>query len=306
MSVIERAAKRLEQLRQAGIVAQRAVSLGARAGANGQPAAAAQPAAKAPAPQGGQHPSTATRKSPAQCGRHLVINTAALAAAKLLVPDHAPTRTTNEFRNIKQPLLANVDSASGSGPRSRNVVLVTSATPGEGKSFCALNLALSLAAEVDRSAMLLDADVLRPSCAERLGAANDVGLLDILEDSAREPMSVAYSTNIARFSFVPAGKPRSSSAELLTSEQMAKVLHEFAHGDENRVVVIDGPPLLPTTEAKALAHAVGQVVVVVEAGVTPVPVIEEAFRSLEECEIVLCILNKETSGLGYPGSGYGY
>ncbi len=147
--------------------------------------------------------------------------------------------------------------------------MVTSALAGEGKTFCAVNLALSIASEVDCSVLLVDADVLRPAVMERLGVSaaqgHHKGLLDLLSDTQLALPDLILKTNIPKLSILPAGAPTSHSTELLASDALGELLHEIATKYPERIVIFDAPPLLSTTESRVLATRMGQILMVVAA-----------------------------------------
>jgi receptor protein-tyrosine kinase len=166
-----------------------------------------------------------------------------------------------------------------------------------------------MAAEIDTSVLLIDADVVQPDLMRRLGVPTDKGLIDLLTDPALDVADVMLKTNVPKLSLLGAGSRDARSTELLASDAMAVLLDELASRYADRVIVFDAPPLLMTTEARVLASRMGQVVVVVEAGGTPRQAIEQAFASVSQCPIVMSLLNKSTDrsshGYGY-GYGYGY
>jgi receptor protein-tyrosine kinase len=231
-----------------------------------------------------------------------------LASLGFLAPDAEKTQIAEEFRVIKRPLITNIQA--GDAPeRHRNLIMVTSSLPGEGKSFCALNLALSIAMERDITVMLVDADVAKPSVLNNLGVRAEAGLMDLLLDGSLQVGDVLLRTNIEKFSVLPAGRRHKHATELLASEAMARLLDEIATRYPDRVVIFDSPPLLVTSEARELAAHMGQIVMVVEAGRTSQDAVNEALNYLQVCDIVNLLMNKTESMVsmdGYGGYGYGY
>jgi len=138
---------------------------------------------------------------------------AVLAAANLVTPDAPRSQVADEFRVVKRPLINNVKSANGSSPARNNLIMVTSAVAGEGKSFTAINLAMSIAAELDHTVMLVDADLARPSLPTMLGVEDGPGLLDLLDGSA-EMSDVLLRTNIEKLTFLRGGTPHGRLAHL--------------------------------------------------------------------------------------------
>ena len=182
--------------------------------------------------------------------------------------------------------------------------MVTSALPGEGKTFTSINLAMSIAKELDHTVLLVDADVVRPSVLGRLGLPPARGLMDLLTDRDHDLADVLLKTNIPKLTLLPAGHSSSSTTELLASASMEELLDELATHYSDRIIIFDAPPLLPSTESRVLASRMGQVMVVVEADKTSRSTVQQAFATLEACPVVMGMINKYK---GSPmGSGYGY
>lgn len=236
-----------------------------------------------------------------------------------LVPGAPRSALVDEFRSIKQPLLKNAraqadsspgssSSTPGSAPASNgqaNLIMVTSALAGEGKTFCAVNLALSIASEVDSSVLLVDADVICPSVMSRLGVTGQhKGLLDLLSDTQLSLPELILKTNIPKLSLLPAGAPTSHSTELLASDALGELLHEIATRYPERIVIFDAPPLLSTTESRVLATRMGQIIMVVSANSTQTLDLAQAYTALEHCPTVLSVLNKSTSNSEQRHYGY--
>jgi receptor protein-tyrosine kinase len=228
-----------------------------------------------------------------------------LERAGHVVPHRGRSLQNEEFRRIKHQLLQRIRRATPEdGPMT--LICVTSALPGEGKTTTAINLALSLSAEIDLSVLLVDADVLRPEVLHRLGVPPSAGLLDALSTPGMAVQDVILSTNVPKLSVLPAGRCRENAAELLSSDAMTDLLDELVAANPNRIIVFDAPPLLLSTEARTLAHRMGQIVVVVEAGKTPRSAVTQAFDALDDFPHVYAVLNKssEPSHYGY-GDYYG-
>ena len=221
----------------------------------------------------------------------------------MIAPDGDKTPLAEEFRVIKRPLLKNA-FGGGASIRNGNLIMVTSAFPREGKSFCAINLAMSIAMERDRTVLLVDADVARPSIPQKFGIAPDVGLMDVLLDSHVSLSDAIVRTNVNKLALLPAGRPHRQATELLASEAMAKLLAELSERYSDRIVIFDSPPLLVTTEARTLAANMGQIVMVVESDNTTHEALREALSTIESCEVVGMVLNKGRRS--NPGDSYGY
>jgi receptor protein-tyrosine kinase len=294
VSIIEQAARRLDELRKAGIevappvaptdvaVQRQAVKVAPRARSSGDELAGSE-----------------TRAS-----RSVDLDLLRLASRGLITPDAPRSTLAEQFRAIKRPLLMNVRGQSAAPVERANCIMVTSSTAGEGKTFTAINLALSLASEVDNTVLLVDADVIRPAVLERLGLPLDRGLMDILLDPTLSAADVILRTNIPKLSILPAGTPNNHATELLASQVMQRLVEDLAFRYPDRIVVFDAPPLLMSNEARVLASIMGQIVVVVEAGRTTQSTVREALAAVEGCPVVMTLLNKTRPGAG--GSVYGY
>jgi protein-tyrosine kinase len=217
----------------------------------------------------------------------------ALAAAGFLTPQAQRSQIADEFRVIKRPIIKNAHERTGSRADRANLVMVTSAVPAEGKSFVALNLAMSIALEVDSTALLVDADVANPSVMRvtHLPPASK-GLLDLLTDQSTKLPDVLLKTNVEKLSLLPAGTAHGRATEMLASETMASLLGEMAARYSDRIIVFDSPPLLATTEARALASHMGQIIMVVEADRTTQALVKHALETIESCPVVMMVLNK--------------
>lgn len=223
-----------------------------------------------------------------------------------VTPNEEKTQIAEEFRMIKRPLITNAFNQGAGHIKNGNLIMVTSALSDEGKSFCAVNLAMSIAMEMDHTVLLVDADVARPSIPAFLGLQAQRGLLDLLLDDKLELADVMMRTNVEKLSILTAGKKSIHSTELLASLSMSKLLADIAQRYRDRIVIFDSPPLLLTTESHVLAAQMGQIVLVVEAETTPQKVVMEALRQIESCDVINLIYNKARSfpGVGYYGNYY--
>lgn len=240
-------------------------------------------------------------------GPMVPIERGVLRAAGLLAPQEDLQVLVRQYRKIKQPLIAR---AIGRGtPRAPKgyLVMIASAMAGEGKSFTAVNLALSMALEKDVRVLLVDADVAKPQLSHVLGRGDAPGLLDALRDPAADVEACICPTDLPTLSFLPAGTGSEEATELLSSARMEQLAAQLGTNDPQRVVVLDSPPLLQTTESLTLSRIVGQVVVVVRAEFTPQPVLLDALKLLEGHPSVSLVLNQSlrtvTSAYYYYGYG---
>lgn len=289
MTLIEEAVKRLQELEKAGVHL---------VAATAEAAEAQEPARPAPAPP----PRRSTGKpagAPVVCS----IDLGSLAAAGFIDPSVPDSSQLHEFRVIKRPLIQNALRKSAGAAANANLIMVTSSLPGEGKSFVAVNLAMSIAMEVDTRVLLVDADVVAPSLPAILGIPPAKGLMDVLMEPALDLGEVLLKTNIDRLGLLLAGTAHRAASERLASDAMARLLAEISSRYADRIVVFDSPPLLATTESRVLAANMGQVVVVVEAGRTTHGDLESALSTVKSCPIVLTMLNKSTrsESAGYYG-----
>jgi exopolysaccharide/PEP-CTERM locus tyrosine autokinase len=300
MSTIERAAELLRSLTEAPKKPS-AAEVAARAELDPIERAAGELGGRrGPAPAPGPGRGSASSTNPI-----LAVDRERLRAQGLIVPDGERTAVTESFRRLKRQILANVGTPRTDAP-SPNLVMITSALPGEGKSFCAINLAISLALEMDRTVLLVDADVARASIPRVLGLQPGKGLMDALLDPRIRLADLLWKTDIGGLTLLPAGAQHRHATELIASQAMHALLRDLAAHDPDRVVVFDSPPLLAASEAGALASQMGQIVVVVEAGKTSEAALKEALSRVEASRVVGLVLNKaKGASLEYGYDAYG-
>lgn len=227
----------------------------------------------------------------------------------LIVPDESRSRIKEEYRHIKRPLLQNIGRTGPTAPEHPNLIMVTSALPGEGKSFTAINLALSIAAERNKTVLLVDADVLKPSLNQRLGIPPEKGLIDYLHLDHPPLADFLIKTDLPNLTLLPAGEPHYLANELLASDHMRGLMQELSQRYSDRIVIFDSPPLLSTSEAYILARMMGQIMMVIESERTTKAQIQEALSQLDldERTVVGTILNKASESQSETyGYGYGY
>jgi exopolysaccharide/PEP-CTERM locus tyrosine autokinase len=203
----------------------------------------------------------------------------------------AERRLADELRGVKRPLLAN---AIGKGAETfihGKRIVVTSAEAGEGKTFAAVNLALSLAREADFEVLLVDGDVPKSDITRIFGLSDKPGLMDVLADEQRAPTDAIVQTDVPNLLVVPAGQRHPLAAELFRSRRMEYVLDELGGRNRRRLVVFDSSPLLATSESQVLASHMGQVVLVVAASRTRRQAVHSALRRLNELQYVGLVLN---------------
>ncbi|MDO8064825.1 MULTISPECIES: XrtA-associated tyrosine autokinase [unclassified Janthinobacterium] len=262
--------------------------------------------AEAGVPYGVEGAAGADGADAARSPQYRPLNLARLAEQGMLTQEGGRSSVAEDFRIIKRPLLRQARASGAEAIRHGNLIVVTSAMPGEGKTYCAVNLAMSIAMEMDITVLLVDADVARPSVLKVLGLPPEPGLMDVLLDPQLAMGDVILKTNVANLSILPAGRSNKHATELLASRAMSRLLAEIASRYSDRVVIFDSPPLLITSEAHALVGQMGQVVMVVEAETTTQHAVKEALRQIESCEHIHLIYNKTKSFPGNDYYGYGY
>ena len=303
MSIIERATSRMHQ---------DAAARQAQMHAADHDAVLAPPAQAAPPPP----PQTGSRSAPASASPAAVLrargngNNIELDAARMQAMGFitAGTRTPlmEEVRVIKRPLITRAFSPKHRGDKPANLIMITSSLPGEGKTFCAINLAMSIAMELDHTVLLVDADVARPSVLRTLGLPGQRGLMELLLDERADMSELLLHTNIDGLTLLPAGAANARATELLASQAMANLLREMAGRYPDRIIIFDSPPLLLTTEAHVLAAHMGQIVVVVEAEKTSQHAVQESLRQLEGLNNVNLVYNKTREFPGTAAYDYQY
>ena len=324
MSLIERAAEKLEQLKTKSDAAASA-GQGAPGGARAVPPGAAgrlDPSIpertiaalqeRRKEPQMAEPEVPITHRAVGRAGaprepatsKRIDLDLARLRTAGFLTPDSGRSQLADEFRVIKRPLIGNAKGRSAAPVERANLIMVTSAFPGEGKSFTAINLAMSIATELDNTVLLVDGDVAAPGLSGVLGLPKANGLIEVLTEDRLTLADVMLKTNVEKLSVLPAGSPNIRNTELLASKAMTDLLDEMMLRYPDRIIIFDSPPLLPTTESRVLATHMGQIVVVVEANKTTHSSVAHAFSTIESCPVVMTVLNK--AGGSEMGKYYGY
>jgi exopolysaccharide/PEP-CTERM locus tyrosine autokinase len=219
--------------------------------------------------------------------RRISIGTTALRNAGYLPEEGLERRFADHFRQVKRPL---IEKALTGAPEMR-LLLISSALPGDGKSFTSLNLALSMARERDVSVLLIDADAPRARLSDVLGLRGELGLMDALADESVDVESLIVHTDVRGLEFLPAGRFVENATELLASARMAQIATRLAARNACRVVLLDSAPLLVSSEAKVLLRIPGQVALVVRSGVTPRQAILDALSYVDRAKLQGLILN---------------
>jgi protein-tyrosine kinase len=231
-----------------------------------------------------------------------------LRARNMLVPDsNIDPQIRSEYRRIKRPLLSNAFGKSSSLVDQGNLIMVTSAVPGEGKTYTAVNLALAFAQERDHTVLLVDCDVTKQGMSRLLGVERQrPDFTDLLASDSMPISDTLLRTDVPGLVVLPAGKPHEYITEMIASQRMERLLNEFASRYQDRIVVLDAPPLISTPEAQVLAGLVGQIVYVVEAGKTPYAIVNDALEMLPRDKAIGMVLNKSESISNRGGYYYNY
>lgn len=230
-------------------------------------------------------------------GRNFVqIDLVKLQMAGMVTPNADRKRIVEEFRIVKRPILNAAFSSGENKIRNGNLIMVTSARPGDGKTFSSVNLAMSMASERDINVLLVDADVVNyhrdKSVMSMLGVNERRGLLDVLNDPKTDLGDVLLRTNVPNLSLLPAGSVAINPTELLASNRMGQVVEQLAKRYPDRIIIFDTPPVLATSEPSVLAMHVGQVVFVVEAEKTSRKAVEASLALIRSCQHISLVLNK--------------
>ncbi|HEY0065159.1 MAG TPA: XrtA-associated tyrosine autokinase [Telluria sp.] len=296
MSIIEKAAKRMDEKRDAAALQHPAEAVVQAAAAPAPAPAPAAAAFSAASPAAAPAQAEAPRARPAPKRVELDLNH--MRDSGMVTAAGGRTTLVEDFRIIKRPLIKRAFAARTPGDKPGNLIMITSSLPGEGKTYCAINLAMSIAMELDHTVLLVDADVARPSVLRVLGLPAQRGLMDILLDDKIDMADVMLRTNVDTLSLLPAGTSNPRATELLASQTMSHFVTEIANRYPDRIVIFDSPPLLLTSEAHVLASHMGQIVVVVESETTTQHAVKESLRQLEGCSNVNLIYNKTRE---FPG-----
>jgi protein-tyrosine kinase len=213
------------------------------------------------------------------------------------------TRISEEFRLVQRQIIR---SAFGPGaePGFSNLLLVTSARPGEGKSFMSTNLAGSIARQGDHHVLLVDADSKRDSICYSLGLAQARGLLDLAANPKLDPAPLIVKTPIERLSILPVGRERERSAELFSTKEMTRLIQSLGRRYADRLLILDAPPCLSTSDPAVLAQVVGQILFVVEADRTQRDEIEASLDLIQACPTITLVLNKQQISSRYTFGAY--
>jgi len=239
-------------------------------------------------------------------GPELILDRGRLASYGITMPSSARSRTVEEFRLVKRNLMTQFSQGDANGDqRSSRLIMVTSARPGEGKTFISLNLALAFASERDVKALLVDIDTQHSALQTILGISSELGIVDVLAGH-RELSEMLIQTNIPNLMVLPSGRGGPHVPELFSSNKMAVLMDEMTRRFADRYIIVDTPPCMASTDAAALAPLVGQIVFIVEAHHTQEVEIEASLSMLSACPRISLLLNKTDAAAGEHFGSYEY
>lgn len=249
---------------------------------------------------------TAPASVPLEPAKRIAVDADGLRAQGYSPEEGKARQFADHYRRIKRPLIDKALSGTPSLGESR-VMMITSALPGDGKTFTSINLALSMALERDISVLLVDCDVVRGHVSGIFGLKDDKGLVDALIDESLDIESLVVGTNHRGLSILPAGSHTEETTELLSSNRMRQLIASLCSRVPRRLLLLDSPPLLITNEGRALTKLAGQVVLVVRAGHTPRQAVIDAIALFDPRQAGGIILNEvkmaRSEGYGYYGYG---
>jgi protein-tyrosine kinase len=236
---------------------------------------------------------------PIRTYKQVVLDPTALRAGGYLPEESKERQFADQYRRIKRPLIDRALTGVSAIGEPR-VIMITSALPGDGKTFTSLNLALSMALERDISVLLVDADVAKRHVSEITNLDREPGLLDALVDESVDPESLVLQTNLRGLSILPAGRPVDTPAELLSSNRMRQIVQDLCVGSPRRIILLDSPPLLITNEGRILIKLAAQIVLVARSGHTPRNALQEAISLFDTRQAGGLVLN-QAGGVGSDG-----
>jgi protein-tyrosine kinase len=240
----------------------------------------------------------------AESTKRMTLDTNALRAGGYLPEEDQDRQSAEQYRRIKRPLIDKALSGKITVGEPR-VIMITSALPGDGKTFTSINLAMSMALERDITVLMVDCDVAKRHVSEIVGMKQDAGLLDALVDESVDIESLVAPTNLRGLSILPAGTRVESTAELLSSNRMRQVIAGLCSRVPRRILLLDSPPLLITNEGQALVKIAGQIVLVVRAGHTPRQAVQDAIALFDTQQAGGLILNQVQMSQTEGYYGYG-
>lgn len=231
------------------------------------------------------------------------IDALALERAGMVDWSRTRSRISEEFRLVQRQILR-AAFGPGAEPGFSNLLMVTSARPGEGKSFMSVNMAGSIARQGDNHVLLVDADSKRDSICYSLGLAQSRGLLDLASNPKLDPAPLIVHTPIDKLTILPVGRERERSAELFSTKEMTRLIQSLGRRYADRLLILDAPPCLSTSDPALLAQVVGQILFVVEADRTQRDEVEASLDLIQACPTITLVLNKQQISSRYTFGAY--
>jgi protein-tyrosine kinase len=219
------------------------------------------------------------------------IDLARLQEAGMVTPVGGRGRVLDEYRLIKRPIIRYAVSGTDSHDKRRNLVMVTSAQPDEGKTFTAICLAMSVVAEENVQVLLVDLDIHSQQLCRTLGIRDEMGLVNLLHGTTPSLSEVLVQTDVPRLTVLPAGSDHPLAHELLAGPKMRSLMGDISNRYRDGLVIFDTAPALVSTDTSVLAMNVGQVIMVVEANRTGRASVEEAVSLVNGCDQISFVLN---------------
>lgn len=219
--------------------------------------------------------------------RHVGVDVAGLRKSRILVDQQ--NNVADAYRILRTQILQRMRE------NGWNTLAITSPNSGEGKTLTAINLAISLAREVDYTVLLVDTNLRSPSIHNKLEFYPEYGLSDYLQKDVPLSDILVHPEGIPRFVVLPAGHAMANSSEMLSSPKMSRLVDELKHRYPSRVVIFDLPSILTSSDALAFSPLVDATLVVIEEGGTQRQDLKNAFEMLKGVEVIGTILNKAYS-----------
>lgn len=241
---------------------------------------------------------------PPCAAKRISIEPSQLRAAGYLPEEGEERRFADYYRAIKRPLIQKALTIDGAA--ELRLILVSSALPGEGKTFTTLNLALSMAREHDISVLLVDADVPKAHISRAFGVESEPGLIDALRNESCDVDSLVFRTNVPGLDMLPSGGSVEGATELIASARMARVAAQLSQRNPRRLILFDSSPVLVSSEARALLHIPGQIVLVARSGQTPTRALLDAIALMDKKKISGLVLNDAATAASGAYHHYDY
>jgi protein-tyrosine kinase len=209
-----------------------------------------------------------------------------LEAHRVIAHDSADPRSAS-YDMLRTQVLRTMDSVD------RNVLAITSPTAGCGKTLTAINLALSIVRQADRSVLLIDMDIQKAQVARCLGLKFENGLLSVLEDR-KTLASALIRTRVGKSGLIvlPTEIAAFGSSDWMTSQAMALLFQQIRRELQSHIIIVDLPPMLYRDGVMAILPHIDGVLLVAAMGTSTVPEIQDCSKYLQATEVVGYVLNK--------------